>query len=154
MEKRFKSFHIKFFSVLEIHLFLPFFLGVLFSVLFSVIILMLFLVLFLLYCLFFKILNNPCRSQFSLHLENVHGSESFSHQSIVIKDFFCVAGTHDTEWGIYSKTSQASQYCTSDWGDGHANRVVPCHGTCKGEYFGVKLLIKNFFNHIQKSHWY
>lgn len=66
--------------------------------------------------------------------------------------FFCVSGAHDPEWGIYFKTSQASQYCTSDRGDGHANWVVPCHGTCKGECFGVQAAY--CINHIEKSHSY
>lgn len=142
IRQNFKNFRILFFSASDTCLFLHFFFCVLRSLL-SVTTLMLFLDMFLLYCwrqhllVFSKTQENPCRSQFSL----LFPLWIFFPLTHIHWRFFCVSGAHDPEWGIYFKTSQASQYCTSDWGDGHANWVVPCHGTCKGEYFGDKLLI-------------
>lgn len=80
--------------------------------------------------------KNPSSSQFSL----LFPLWVFSPLTRIHWRFFCVSGAHDPEWGIYFKTSQASQYCTSDRGDGHAHWVVPCHGTCKGECLVVRLL--------------
>lgn len=86
---------------------------------------------------FFK---NP-RESMQLPILSAFSTANFFPLTHIHWRFFCVSGAHDPERGIYFKTSQASQYCTSDWGDGHANWVVPRHGTCKGECFGVKLLI-------------
>lgn len=52
--------------------------------------------------------------------------------SLFICGFHFVAGAYDPEWSFYLKKSKASQYCSSDWRDGYAHWIVPCHGISKG----------------------